>query len=134
MTVKIIGGSISNCGRDGAYLGAHSNVEIIGTKFFNNKRNGVTAHQDSNANLVNIESRDNGEHGVYVGNILPLELGLPENIDIEKLDKLINDLKGMDQRYREQAIYSSFLAGVLAVLSDSSTIVLNILTYISSMS
>ena len=131
---KIIGCVSYGNGGDGIHLGRGSNTEVINCETRDNERHGISYHRDSDVSISGHISSGNKLEGIYeIDSNLLESIGLPGNIDIEKFNELIKTLQQSAPDEKEKIIYSSFLSGTLAILADSTTIVMNILDFANQM-
>ncbi len=145
MTVTFINCNVSGNSKDGINAGGQANgsgvsigsgmdVRVIGGSTNSNGRNGITVDSNINLHVENHTSHGNMENGyLVIGPNLLSRFGLPTALNLDKFNELLNVLKNTAPENRENAVYSSFLAGTLALFADSSTIVMNILQYIEQL-
>lgn len=132
--IKIIGGDFSNNGQGGIFLGKGVKAEISGATTNYNGGYGVGYHSESEVALENHTAIGNKSYGLYQINSELLDsVGLPENIDVNKFNELIELLRTTKPDERKKVVYSSFLSGTLAILADSTTIVVNILDFVNQL-
>lgn len=126
-SISIINCDFSNNGGDGIRLGKNSNVEFINTKTNNNGRNGVTLGSGAEAMFDRHEARDNRGCGIEIDEDIVEKLGLPTEVDTNKLKSLIEEVYNSNDEQKEAVVRSSFLSDFLANTSNASTIIANII-------
>uniref|UniRef100_UPI00125CA371 right-handed parallel beta-helix repeat-containing protein n=1 Tax=Acinetobacter soli TaxID=487316 RepID=UPI00125CA371 len=129
MTLKIGNLEIIDSFGGGAHLGPNSKIEVGNLTIKNSGRDGLTLYNSTDLKVENAHISGSGGYGIQQINdsFLP-QLGLPAEIDIDKLKQLLTEIKHTtNDKDKCKLIESSFLSDTLAITANSSTIVANLI-------